>query len=158
MNYDHFDYSESLSEKLKGIDQYMQGVTEADPEDVNDKISKMKGRILIGVDGKDSTFDYHYSEAVNEVADYSMLIIQRTKSGNAQEIFTATKECKVYAEEIVKRMMLDFSDGINGLQDLIPESFEIHGCGPLGLTFYGVVLSFSVRTNWYYKLNQEMWK
>lgn len=156
--YKHFQYGETLAAGLKWVDSFLRASSEQDPEDIHAKISQLRGCILVAVDGKDSGFEYHQSEVLNEQANYCFLLLQQTEAGNPESVYAAQEKCKRLAREITARMMEDYCTMTNGLADLIPESFELHGIGPMGDNFHGVVLSFAVGDNWNYQLDPEMWR
>lgn len=156
--YNHFEYGKALADRLVWVDEFLRASSEVDPEDINEKISSMRGCILVAVDGKDSSFDFNQSEVLNEQANYCFLLLNQTEAGNPETIYAAQEKCKRLAREITACMMRDYSGMSNGLEALIPESFEIHGIGPMGDNFHGVILSFAVGTNWNYSLDSVMWK
>lgn len=156
--YDHFEYGRMLADGLAWVDGFLTASSEQDPEDMHAKISGLKGCVLVAVDGKDSAFGYNESEVLNEQANYCFLVLGQTEAGNTGSVYVAQNKCKRVAREIVARMMRDYTVGENGLECLFAETFEIHGVGPMGDNFHGVVLSFAVGGNWNYMLDGEMWR
>lgn len=156
--YNHFEYGEALANGLAWVDCFLRASSEQDPEDIHEKISRLKGCLLVAVDGKDSGFEYNQSEVLNEQANYCFLLLQQTEAGNPDSVYAAQVKCKRLAREITVRMMADYCVMANGLADLIPDSFELHGIGPMGTSFHGVALSFAVGENWDYQLDPVMWR
>lgn len=156
--YNHFDFGQMIADHLIGIDHYLKASSEQDPEDMHSRISQLSGTLLIAVDGKDSTYEYHQASTLSQVSSYCFLILSQTEAGDPDSLFRAQLIGKDLGEEIICELLRHYEAGTSGLGDLIPESFESHGIGPMGDCYHGLLVSFDVRREITYQPNEQLWR
>ncbi|MDD4778904.1 MAG: hypothetical protein PHV53_11545, partial [Fermentimonas sp.] len=59
---------------------------------------------------------------------------------------------------IIARMLHDYNNYIDDCDKIDPNSFQLSGFGPIGDSFYGVILDFNLNEGVNYMLNPSMWK
>lgn len=156
--YNHFDFGQTIADHIAGIDHYLKASSEQDPEDLNSQISQLSGTLLIAVDGKDSTYEYHQASVLSQVSSYCFLILSQTEAGNPDSVYAAQYVGQTLAEEIIVELLSHYEAETRGLGDLIPDSFETHGIGPMGDCYHGILLSYDVRQELTYSRNPDLWQ
>lgn len=156
--YNHFDFGQMIAEHLVGIDHYLKASSEQDPEDMHSRISQLSGTLLIAVDGKDSTYEYHQASTLSQVSSYCFLVLTQTEAGNPESLFQAQQIGQTMAEEIIGFLMGYYEMDKFGLGDLLPDSIESHGIGPMGDCYHGLLVSFDVRREIRCSINWQLWR
>ena len=159
MEYDHFNYGESLASSHKDIShtpQRKRFFTAFGLEDLttmNDSLSSINGTILIAVDGCESDSEDNGSDGLNDKQIYSFIVARNTISGNPTSINQAAKECKRICKQIRNRLFNDPT-----LIGIIDRNTQINGIGPIGDNFYGTVLTFSLNVPEDYFIDARYWQ
>ena len=163
MAYNHFDYIENIAKHLKAIghsDQkrkFYRSVENETMKEVEARISSASGIILIAVDSASSDYDYpDGGHNLNEVSEYFFIIAKQTSAKNVESVFVAQKETKALCAQVIAKMMEDYVNGIAGLLYLDPSSITIRGIGPLGSSFHGCIVGFSL-VNTFVPKDPEQW-
>ncbi len=156
--YNHFDFGQLIADHLCGIGHYLKASSEQDPEDLHSRISQLGGTLLVAVDGKDSTYEYRQASTLSQVSSYCFIVLTQTEAGNPESVYRAQLIGQALTEEIIGELMRHYEAESDGLADLLPESFETHGIGPMGDGYHGVLLSFDVRREITYSLNPDLWR
>jgi hypothetical protein len=162
--YDHFKYSEKLARQLVPISHtdtdchFFRATERSELKELNEKISRAHGMIMIAIDGAISDFSLNNTDSLIERPGYSIVIVKQTKSTDTDTIFQAQEACKEVMIEVIARMLHDYSKYIDGCDKIDMSSLPMYGFGPIGDLFYGVILDFYLDEGVNYKLNPAMWK
>jgi hypothetical protein len=111
--YNHFEYGETLAQKLKAIahtdsEQHYYRATEMeDLQELNARLSGARGMILVAIDGCNSDFGWENSDSLMERPQYFFVVAKATPGNDTAQIFTSQSECKAVALQIIARMMQD---------------------------------------------------
>lgn len=156
--YDHFKYGEHIARHLKPIShtdknpKFFPAFGLEDLYQFDEKLSSVTGTILIAVDGLESNSDDNGADSLNDHHSYSFIIARNTDSDRSATITAAAKDCSVLAKQI--RNLLFHAPN---LADTIERKTEITGIGPIGDNFYGVILTFTLRTPEDFFIDQTFW-
>ncbi len=162
--YNHFIYSEKLARQLVSISHtdtdchFFRATEQTELEELTDKISRAHGMIMIAIDGASSEFTLNNTDSLMERPGYSLVIAKQTKSTDTDTIFKAQKDSKEAMTAIIARMLHDYNNYIDDCDKIDPNSFQLSGFGPIGDSFYGVILDFNLNEGVNYMLNPAMWK
>ncbi len=157
--YNHFAYGESIARKLKDIahsDDHPRFFTAFGLEDLynfTDKISSVKGIILIAVDGCESDSTDNGHDALTDRLTYSFIVAGSTVNDRPQTLDTTVAKCRSIAKQIRNHLFLQPT-----LRQVIDRNTQITGIGPIGDNFYGVILTFAIEENEQFFLDQTFWE
>lgn len=160
--YNHFRYGELLAKHLKPIahsdeqQRFFPATEEEQFLSIEDRISNIKGTILIAIDGSNSDFSWQ-PDNMTEKPQYFFVILQNTNSDRTETIFQAQRECRFIAHQIISRMMNDYVHSEYNLMALDPDSFTIRGVGPFADNFFGILVGFNLLNSFNFTLKPEYW-
>ena len=160
--YNHFQYGESLASQLRSIahtdeqQRFFPATEEEQFLSIEDRLSNIKGTILIAIDGSNSDFSWQ-PDNMTEKLQYFFIVFKNTNSERTETIMDAQKECRLIAHQIIARMMNEQFSSSYSLTTLDPDSFTIRGVGPLADNFYGVLIGFNLLNSFNYTIKPEYW-
>lgn len=160
--YNHFQYGELLAKQLRSIahtddqQRFFPATEEEQFLSIEDRLSNIKGTILIAIDGSNSDFSWQ-SDNMTEKLQYFFIVLKNTNSERTETIMDAQKECRLIAHQIIARMMNEQFSSNYSLTTLDPDSFTIRGVGPLADNFYGVLIGFNLLNSFNYTIKPEYW-
>lgn len=159
MNYDHYQYGLQLATHLKAIDhsesnpRYFKAYGLEDLYNFDDKLSCVKGHVLIAVDGYESNSSDNHGDGLTDARHYSFIVACSTVSDRTQTIDEAFESSRLILKQIRNRLILD-----PNLMGFINRDTEITGIGPIGDNFYGCILTFTIDEPESFKLDASYWK
>ena len=143
--YNHFAYGMQLATQLKSIQHAKNrpGFFEAfgieDLYNLSDKISAVKGTILIAVDGYESSSLPNGADGLNDALQYAFIVATTTINDRPETISQAFAHCRPICKQIRNKLFNEAS-----LQSDISRETHIHGIGPIGDNMYGCILNFTI--------------
>ena len=164
MNYNHFEYMQHVAERLIPIGHSADSchfIMSDEVEEIltlGDRISNMPGMLLLAIDGCESEFNWNNGDSLVELPRYLFAVVDKTSRLDPQSVIVAKRNCSFIAKEILKKMMHDSLGNTNGLGTLDIGSFSQGGVGPIGDTFFGVMVGFSLTTPIDFSVNEKLWK
>lgn len=155
MTYNHYEYSAYIAAHLKGINDYMCSVGDEDPSEVDNRLSRMKGPVLIAVDNYEADGSFGADEQLSCERKYILIILDHAKGNGFDTIRTAQNRCLELQNHIVSKLLKDFIEDENGLENLDPDSITTSPVGPFGDNMYGIKLDFTIVSpeSWVYDEN-----
>jgi hypothetical protein len=160
MAYDHFAYFSKLAKALPEIGQkkFLKASTPAQLEGLLSNNSSLSGFILIACAKAESKFFESGNEAVFKNNKFEFMVLHPTAQGNSNTIFEAFDNCENLCDRIVSRLFRDAKIGQDiPLQSLIPELIQYDNVGPVADTWYGVLVTFTLRKPHKYTFNKKEW-
>lgn len=161
--YDHFSCCETLARKLKPIGhtqqkkRFFRAFGIEDLFDFDERLSSVKGMILIAVDGSDKEIKFNSADTFTQRPQYGIIIAKNASRNNPEDIFQATHDCEYVCKQIAACLAQDLIYGNNGYSRLNAE-FQLNGIGPIGDNFYGSMLSFSLTESFRAVLDNGIWE
>lgn len=162
--YDHFIYCEALARSLQAIkhtDKECHFLKSDETEEIIDlaeRSSSISGMVLVAIDGLNSDYSYNNGGGFQEIPQYFIIVMKHIPSGDIVSFHTAKRECKAVGTEIIKKLLMDYHEGENGLEFLEPSTITCRGVGPIGDNFHGVLIGFNLIEPDGFMLNREMWQ
>lgn len=156
--YNHFDYCEQMAMQLKAIGhtrhkpRYFKANGLEDLYNFDDKLSSVRGTILIAIDGYESSSTNNGADALTDTLQYSIILAQNTNSNRPESIDSAFVHCRQLAKQVRNRLLNDPE-----LAEIIDRNTQINGIGPIGDNYYGVILSFSCSEAEEYFVDESYW-
>ena len=165
MEYNHFEYGELLSRKLKPIvdsadEKRYYTCSESDSlMSLIDRLSSVKGIVLLAMDGRNSDFEYREGDSLLKIPQYFFMMLQPAPNDNSDRILAAQEYCEKICLQIQAYMMHELSHPIKTtpMKCLEPDSFTIRGIGPIGDNLYGAIIGFNLKMGINYELDGDMW-
>jgi len=161
--YNHFSYAEMLARSLKKVGHadderhFLKFDEVVELEDLATQITSVNGMILVAIDGHNSDFSLNGADALQETPQYFIVILKNSPLGDLDLYYTTKRECKIVAEECIKKLLIDRHYEVNGLEHLDAGSITCRGVGPIGDNFFGVIVGFTLNDPKIFQLNPEMW-
>lgn len=158
MEYNHFEYGETLASSLKSIahtPERKRFFTAFGLEDLlsfNDHLSSIDGTVLIAVDGCESDSEDNGADNLNDKQVYSFIVAQKTVSGEPATINQAAYECKAICKQIRNKLLND-----PALSGYIDRNTQLNGIGPIGDNFYGTTLTFYLNVSESFFIDPQFW-
>ena len=155
-----FSYAEQLVKTLKPIKDktMLRAFGVEDLIDFQSKMSRIKERCLIAVNGYDKDLTQVDSDSKAMLPQYALIVLQPCSDIDLNTIFNAAEECAAVTEEIYKKMAMDEKDKNSPLYAKRILNVKFAGIGPVGDNFYGSALYFSVKETYDFKPNPELWQ
>ena len=163
--YNHFQYAEALTRRLKlfipGIERGEKVFFTAPNSDsllsISQRLSSINYPVLVAVNGFDADYSDNTADALFEKAQYFIMLLQPAETDNPELILSYQEECKKNALQIQARMIHDSHKYLNGLTNLLNNTFTVRSIGPIGDNLYGVIMGFNVQDNINYLIKTDMW-
>lgn len=161
--YNHFQYSEKICKQLKPFNwsednqSFFRATEQTELEELNANISNAAGMVMIALKPQVSTFSWNNSDNLVENPAFSLVIAKQTSSSDTDTIFAAQEECDIVTRQIIARMLCDARDYVDGCNFIDFNSIITQGIGPIGPSFYGIIMMFNTTGGISYKLNEELW-
>lgn len=161
--YNHFKYTEKLATQLAPIahtdhqPRFFRATEQTEMVELNEKINKVKGMIMVAIDGSTLDIKLNNTDSLMERPGYSLVIAKQTKSTDTNTIFEAQNESKAVMKEVIARMLHDYNNYKDNCDKIDTSSFQMSGFGPIGDMFYGVILDFYLDEGASFKINTAMW-
>lgn len=149
--YNHITYMQSVAASLVAAPEFFPSFSMDELLMMDSKLSAIKGKILIAVDGKEGTHELNGADAMHATMIYSVIVAGPTNSSKPASIFDMRDQCEPIIQQIIARLQLDPDFDVVG-------GFQTGGIGPIGDNFYGVYLSYSILKSESYTLDPLMWK
>ena len=155
-----FSYAEQLVENLKPIKDktMLRAFGVEDLIDFQSKMSRIKERCLIAVNGYDQDLTQVDSDSKAMLPQYAIIVVQPCTDTKSNTIFEAAEQCSAVTEEIYKKMAMDEKNRNSPLYAKRILNVKFAGIGPIGDNFYGSALYFLVKETYNYKPNPELWQ
>lgn len=159
--YNHFEYSENLARCLASIRHtddechFLRSDEVEEISDLEERISSIRGFILVAIDGLESNFLWQVNDNLTEVPQFFIAVLKKCNSGDINAIHKAKKECKVILMQIIAKMMLEYEDLSGEMNFLDPESFSIQGVSIED--FKGLMLGFNLKRPTPFIIDKSMW-
>lgn len=161
--YNHYKYCEAIARKLKPIQhsedrkQFFEATEQDELDTLEARLSDTSGILFIAIDGAESSFGWQNSDSLMEQPLYKFAIVEQTESGDSHTIFKAIQHCKAISMQVIARMMQDAQNYKEGMDQLNPSSFQIRSFGPIGNSYYGVLVGFSFDQGTNYEIKPDLW-
>lgn len=161
--YNHFEYCETLCKQLKPFSwsqengSFFRATEQTEMHELNENISSAQGMIMIAINPSDSQFSGMNMDTMSEEQTYAVVIVQQTSNSDTETILQAQADTTVVAKEIIKRIMCDARAYKHFTHNIYYDTFHIEGIGPIGDSFYGVMLSYSALTGFNQAINPSLW-
>lgn len=149
--YNHINYMQSVAASLVAAPEFFPAFSMDELVMMDAKLSSIKGKVLIAVDGKENTHELNGADAMHATPIYSVIVAGPTNSSKPSSIFAMRDECEPIIQQIIAKLQLDPDVDVVG-------GFKTCGIGPIGDNFYGVYLTFSLSESESYTLDPLMWK
>ena len=157
--YNHFATAKRFATQLKPIKhtpkspKYFTAYGLEDLPNLDDRLSSLKGYILIAVDGYESDSASNRSDGLTDTRYYAFIVAHNTVSDRTETIDEAFAECRKICKQIRNALLQDES-----LLGYLNRNTQINGIGPIGDNFYGCMLSISVEEPEDYFIDNSYWE
>ena len=164
--YNHFQYADALVRSLKlfstGLDRSRKVLFTSPNSDslysVSQRLGEINYPIMVAVNGFDADYADYNSDALFEKSQFFFMILMPALMDNPEDILSKQEICKRNAMQIQARLIHDSRKYLNGLENLLINTFTIRSIGPMGTGLFGVIMGFNVEDNIEYYLKNEYWK
>lgn len=156
--YNHFITAERFATRLKAIGhapetpKFFTAYGLEDLFSFDDRLSSLKGYVLIAVDGYESDSVANRSDGLTDTRHYAFIVARNTVSDRPGTIETAFAECRKLCKQIRNALLQD-----ENLLGYLSRDTQINGIGPIGDNFYGCMLSVSVSEPEDYFIDHSFW-
>lgn len=157
--YNHFACAEKFATQLKAIkhtpenSKYFKAYGLEDLFNFDDRLSSLKGYVLIAVDGYESDSVSNRGDGLTDTRHYAFIVAHNTVTDRTETIEEAFSGCRKICKQIRNALLQDES-----LFGCLNRNTQINGIGPIGDNFYGCMLSISVDEPEDYRIDDSYWK
>jgi len=161
--YNHFEYAEFIARHLRSVAHtntnchFLRSDEVEDITDLSERISRIKGFVLIAIDGFNSDFGWADSDNLMNIPQYYLAIVRQTEAGNIDAIHDSKNLCRTELMQVIGKMMAHYEMGYKGMEFLDIASMSIRGVGPLAERFYGVMLGFNMNNPTAFGIDESKW-
>jgi len=162
VQYNHFNYCQDLTTKLKLFADHPEGVFHRAPNSdtllsISQRLSSIGHAVLVAIDGKDSDFKDNEAEQLLKHPQYFIMILLPASNDDNDAILLAQEIAEANCVQIMLRMHDQRDKMLEGLHGLEKSSFSIGSIGPLGENLYGAVMGFALEHGISTKKDDKYW-